>query len=460
MASININYKNFVAGESSADYIPDKGFSPSSTNINLTKQRGRLYFGNSVTDRTQGVLTGNVIATANDRNYLGNDKYLLDDEGAFYTYLGTTLTKRQTASGTFQLGTSDLVQFNLSTYATATDTIYQLTGSDLATLASWWSGLNSNFRHPMEQVEDELFIADKNLIYFVNNAGTTGTAFTLPTETNITTLRKHQDGRTLLAFCGTTGDLNGGRTRSGEGLVFYCNPRTRLWDREVKIESQVEGSRNVGGIIYLTYGSNLGYFNGDGITFLKRLKTSTTTYSHCISNWDDTLLVRDGFGILAFTDFGQGRFWYEMYNNLETIASRHLNFVSYKGNNLILTGHAPSAGEGELNEIDPASSPQSTETGTFYSNRYDFGQEVKIKRIDVLHDASDASGGSRFTLYYRDTENVENLIFDMLGPGVSYGATRKRIQMDITTDIFQLVLKQLGETTGFKGIRIYYEAIK
>lgn len=456
MPVIPINAKNFIAGESSADYVSDKGFSPSSYAVNLTKKRGVLHFGNTVTDRSGAVLTGNIIASADDRNYLGNDKYLLDDEGAFYTLSGSTLTKRQDSASTFIQGTSDLVQFNLVTYATSTDSLHELTGADLATCERLWgASLDASFRHPLEIVEDEMFVANKNVIYYLNNSGTTGTAFTLPTQVNVTSLRKHTDGRTLIAFCGTTGDLNGAHTRPGIGKAYLCDPILRDWIKEIDLEEQVEGSKTVGGVIYVTYGNRVGYFNGEGVSFLKQLDTSSVTYSHNLSNWNDILLVRDGFGIKAFGDLGAGRVWWSMYNNQESTTSKHLNFISAKGSNLILTGYAPSAGAGLLYEIDPGGDSQA---GIFYSNRIDFGQEVNIKRIDIIHDQTNSVGITAFSVWYRDTNDTETFIERPSYSSMS--ASRTRIQTHITTDIFQLKLTQDNDIIGFKAIRIYYEPIK
>lgn len=440
-----------MAGESTSDSSNDGGFSPASYGLNLTYDPGMLYFSATFTDNAGATLTGNIIASADDRNYVGNDKYFVDDEGAFYTLSGATFTKRQTAgggdSGNFVLGTSDMLQFNLVTYATATTVMYELTGGDLATVANVWAGLDGNFRHPLEIVEDEMFIGNKNVIYYLNNAGTTGTAFTLPVEVNVTSLRRHPDGRTLLAFCGTTGDLNGAHSRAGSGRVYFCDPNIRDWTREVVIEEQIDGSRMVGGVVYCTMGDTFGYWDGNGFKPLKTFETSTITFSHQISNWNDILLVRDGLNLLAFGDVGAGNVWWKPYKN--TTNTNHINCVSYKGGNVLMPAFkGASAGTGLLYEIDQDSIGAD---GKFYTNRLDFDDEATVQRIKLLHDATTAS--TRFVVYSRDTNDTESTLFDKTH-GVA-DVIRTNEKVSLTDETHQFVLSPLNDDIGFRIIRIY-----
>lgn len=452
MATLTINAKNFLLGESSSDYASDRGFSPDSYGLNLTKERGVLAFIESGNERGGGgtTLTGNIIASANDANFSGNDKYFLDDEGAFYTYSGTTLTKRQTGGGTFTLGTSDLIQFKLTTFATSTDAIYELTGSDLSSIQNWWSGLNSNVRHPMEIVEDELFIADQNVVYFWNGTSS-GTAFTLPTQSRITSLRKHPDGRTLLAFTNKTDDFS--HTQHQNAYVYYCDPNLRDWTREVAIEAQVEGTHVNGGVVYVTYGKNFGYFDGNGLIPLKRLKTSGTTYSHNIASFEDTVVFRDGLNAIAYGDLGAGNVFWNIFRN--TADSNNLNCISYLGDNKMLFAHAGSGSTGRLYEIDYDNIGQN---GKFYTNRIDFEQEVQIDRITLLHEATNGAGVTRFIVTSRDLEDTESTIDDRTYTNVATNKTR--IATKLATDIAQFALSLTNDIIDFKSIRIRYDSIE
>jgi len=461
MPTIEINAKNFILGESSADFMPDKGFSPESYGLNLIKKRGVLYFNEAATARHGSELSGNIIASANDHNYLGNDKYFLDDEGAFYIYSGTTLTKRQTdpSGATWQVGTSDLLQFNLDTYATSDDKLWVLTGSNLDSLDKVGTiSLNAGFRHPMEIVEDTCYVGSKNTIYYFNNAGSTGTAFTLPTDVNVTSLRRHPDGVTLLAFCGTTGDLNAAHSRTGDGRVYYCNTRlvgvsAKGWDREVKIESQVEGTRVVGGVVYCTWGQNFGYFHGSGLQIIKRLTTSTVTHSHQISNLEDILMVRDGIYILFYGDLGAGRVWWNAFKNNANLEA--INCLAYIGSNKVLVAHkGDSAGTGYLYEQNFNNAGTSS-ASQFVSNKYFMAETVKADRFDIIHDSS---GTSAFNFQEIDDGGSINLIHS--ANYASQSVRKTKGNMDVEADILQLRLFPVSGTgIGFKYIKAHYGTI-
>lgn len=444
MAKIDIDWKNFVSGESTADYMPDRGFSPLSRSINLTKQRGILNFAPSATERGTSVLTGNIVCASPDPGYLGNDVYFLDDEGAFYTFVSTTLTKKQTSSGyTYQIGTSDLLPFLGNIYATSQTAVAQLTNNFAALTEDWWAGLTTGYRHPLERVESEMFIADKNVIYYWNGTSS-GTAFTLPTDVNVTSLRKHTDGRTLLAFAGVTADYS--HTENAGGRVFYCDPTIRDWTREVELEAQVEGTRVVGGVIYCTWGKSFGYFDGNGLNLLKPLLTSGTTYSHQMTNMEEQLIVRDGTNVLAFGNVGSGNIWRSVYE-----ASQVVNSLAYKGDNKLLVLHTDGAGAGNIKELD---FDDAGSNGIFYSNRIDFGEEVVIDRIEILHELTEAAGVTRFLIYEHDLNDNLNTIHDASYTNESVSKTE--FNTNIKTDTFQLAISLLNDTIGFKRIRIYY----
>lgn len=460
MSVINIDYKNFINGESQSDLIADKGFSPATTQINLTKTRGMFYFNESPTDRGGATLTGNIIASCPDPAYSGNDRYYIDDEGAFYLIDSVTFTQKQAGAGsyTYQLGTTDLIPFRGNFYFTSQSTIGTFDNNMAIINEEWWSGLNNLYRHPMEVIEGELFIGNLNLIYYYDGTST-GTAFTLPTGVNVTSLRKHTDGRTLLAFTGSTADFS--HIRNGQGKVYYCDPISRDWIREVDIEAQVEGTRSVGGIIYTTYGNIVGYFNGKGLEFLKKLDYSTTTYSQCMDNMEDVLLIRDGLYVKAFGNLGNGRVWWNCFYN-ET-NSNHINNIAYKGDNkLLIAFQGASAGTGLLQEIDYDNAGV---IGKFISNKIRFGQKVHIDKIEIVHDITNNAGTTQFEVHQKDLQGNINNAYGHSGliatpTYVSQNVDETRIDCDIKESIFQLGIVPITDDIGFKEIRIYYEPIR
>jgi hypothetical protein len=447
------NPKMLLQGESTSDLIADKGFSPDSNSLNLIKEPGKLYFLESPSQVGNGTITGAPIATAYDKNFLGNDAYFLDDEGAFYYLSGTTLTKAQTVTAdTFTLGTTDMLQFLGDTFATSATRVIRLTGSNLATVdSSWWTGLTTAVRHPLEKVENSMYIGDGNLIHVWNGTTSTSAAVTLPTDVNITSLRKHPDGVHLVAFCGLTANYS--HTKPQGGRIYIIDTVIKDWIREIDIEAQVEGSRLVGGIIYVTYGAKVGYFTGDGIKFLRKLSTSATTYSQNINNMEDILLIRDGVNVLAFGDLGAGNVWWNCYQqpNANTITT-----FTYVGDNKVVFGSSDGAAGGTLYIVDYDNAGT---YGAFYSNRILFPSLSVIHKLILVHDVSNASGTTAFDVYHRDIDGDTQFL--KRASYVSQSVSRTvEDNIAIQADFFQIRIIPSNDDTGYKLGRIYYAAAK
>jgi hypothetical protein len=448
MGHISITEKDFMAGETQWDYLNNGGFSPDSVYLNLFLKPGVLQFGQSATDRSgSGVLTDSIVASAYDKNFAGNDAYYIGDAGCVYTLSASTLTKRQTITAdTFTVGTTDMIQFRGNTYVTGAGRITQLTSSNLTGIDSgWWTGLTTNVRHPLEVVEDKMYIGDLNVVYYYDGT-TSGIAVTLPADCNVTSLRRHPDGRHLIAFTGYT--QNYSHTVGGPGKIYIINKDTQQWEREILVNNQVEGSRNVDGMIFVTYGKKVGYFTGSGVKFLKQLKTSSMTYSQSMANMEDIFLIRDGVNVLAYGDLGNGKkIWFNFYQGSNTVNNLH-----YKGQNLILIASNATS----LVEQDYSSGGI---VGSFVSRRYIFASEVKIRRIVFVHDAKAAGSIKYFNVYYRDTDDALTTLANVkweVGPTPN----RTRIECDLTTDVFQLRVDPSSGVLPIKAIHIYYDGVE
>ena len=453
---ITISAKDFLLGESSSDWADDGGFSPKSYNLNLTRIRGILDFAPSLVDRGGATLTGDVIAMCTDKTLSGNDAHILDDEGAVYILASNNaLTKKQTITAdTFTLGTSELIQYASAvatpfTFATSDSRIIRFTGPNLDGAApdtDFWSGLNTGVRHPMEKVEDKLYFGDMNLIHAWDGATSTSAWVTLPPDVNITSLRKHPDGRNLIAFCGL--GQNYSHTRNTPGRIYIVDTVLRDWIREIDTEIQVEGSRLVGGTVFVTYGSNVGYFTGDGIKFLKKLADSATVYSHNLGNMEDILTVRDGNHIRMYGDLGHGRVWWRgAYNGSDSASAITCHF--YRGDNKLLIAYQNASAVETLSELDYDNTSSS---GIFFSRRYMFPREVLIKRIDIVHDKAVGT----FVMSYNDPDDTVVSLSEAINTTTDDGKTSR--ELDFPCDVFQY---RQGQGPGeIRLIRIFYAAIE
>ena len=458
---ITIDFKTYTLGESKSNRIADRGFSPESYGLNLLKEEGTLYFSGGTTDLSAS-LEGDVVCTANDPDFLGQDAYILDNEGKFYTLSGTTLTKRQTDSvKTYQVGTSDMVRFKGSLFATSQTDIAKVDGGDLTAGVDndWWtttrahSALQSSYRHPLEVVEDTLYIGDKNFIHTWDGTTSVAEAMTLPYYINVVTLRKHPDGRHLIAFCGVTANYS--HTRNGGGKIYVIDTLNLEFVREIDTEAQVEGSRNVGGIVYVTYGDRLGYFNGDGLEELRKLTNGSTTYSHQLSNAENILLVRDGKDVLAYGDLGQGKVWWRPYR---ANAGSYSTFtaIGYKGDDTILVAYVDATSGAE--QLYQVALNTAGIVGIFESNHYLPGGHVAVRRIEIDHTATPASGYNAF--YVRLYDGVGNQLHNQLTEYTNNVQSMTRIDLDAFAYDIQLELAPSNGAMGFRQIRIYGESIE
>lgn len=456
---LTIDFKNFVLGESASARNANRGFSPQSYGINLLKEKGTLYFQETETDRGTGIQVSDAIAACPDPDYLGNDLYIVDAGGNFYTLNGATYTKRQTDSAkTYTRGTTDIIKFNGEVFATSNDDVAKLTGSTLGTIDNdWWSvtrghgALQTSFRHPLEVVEDTLYIGDKNYLHTWDGTNSVSQAMTLPYYVNITSLRKHPDGKHLIAFCGVTANYS--HTRNGGGLIYVIDTTNLEWIREIPTESQVEGSKLIGGVVYTTYGAKLGYFNGDGIEWLRDLTSGSNTYSHEMDSAEGVLLIRDGSDLLAYGDAGgEGKVWWRAYR---TSATGYATFtmVRYKGNGVVTLGYNISGAKlGEINLNNAGL------LGAFYSNHELAGQNIAIRRIEIDHTETPSSGVNAFFVQLFD--RVGNVLHSETKSYTNTPTSHSRIDLDAFVDDIQLCLSPSNGAMGFRQIRVYGESIE
>lgn len=456
MQSFTIDKNDWSRGISLTTKHNNGGFSPVRKGINLAvAQGGILYPQPARTNMNSGAVVLDVIAAfAADPTFLGNDAFALDEDGNFYTIDAGVVTKRQTDSvKAYNDGTSDMRVFRGALYATSSTDIALLTG--ISTLSSidhdWWtttegnSALASTYRHPIEVVEDTMYIADNFNIHTWDGTTSVEDAMSLPSEYNITSMIVHTDGRHLLVFVAETANYS--HTQRAKARCFMIDTVNLEFVREIEIDAQIEGCINVGGVIYVTYGGNLGYFNGDGVTFLRKLNTSTT-YKHCMANMEGVLVVRDKSGLLAYGDLGLGNvFWY-MYADDQTSPERTFNAIFYAGDNTMYTSVSNRL-------LDVLDFDTFAGASNFDSNFYSFPGKVWIRKIEV--ECETLASGSDITFYSLDRNDTAVQMFTLTHAtdgAVSY----KEKFVNIKTSLFKLrATFAAGNTKGIHKITVWYE---
>jgi hypothetical protein len=451
MQTLTIGPADWVRGVSTSDKHNDGGFSPLMKGHNLELYQGGLLLPQPARSDLSSGVNSSIIAFTADPSFLGNDGYALDDTGRFYTINGSTVTVRQTdTTRTFVSGTSYLKTYKGSLYVTSTTNIGKLDASNITTYdPTWWtvtigsSALQSTYRHPLEVIEDTLYIGDQNYIHTWNGVAGVYQAMSLPNSYNITNMIAHTDGRHLLVFMAET--VNYSHTRRARAKLFVVDTVNLEFEREIDIDAQVEGSINVGGVIYVTSGENLGYFNGDGITFLRKLGTNPT-YSHNMANKDGVLLVREGNAVLAYGNLGgKGNvFWYPY----QTTHASTLSAIYYYGSGKILTS---SAGQ-KLDLVDFAGFGGAAE---WDSNFYAFPGKVWIRKVRIETEYL-TSGSSMLINIVDKSQNVKTVM------ALSYASdgaiNEKEAFCNILLDLAKFrVSFDAGNAKGVRNAIIYYE---
>jgi len=392
---IEIGEKEFLDGITSSPYSSDGGFSPETNKVSITSSTdkiGLLYQSPTLSDISTN-LSGNIIASASDNGTLTSVlRYFLTDTGNFYSMnLNFLLTLRQTGSGTFTMGNADLVQFRNELFATSDTDVVRLTGSTLSAIDNtWWSStrghgpLIDGVRHPMIVWENNLWIADDNNLHKWDGTTSSANALALSTEQSIVALGIDPSSGKMLISITEGSNASGTIPKINKVLVYDGFSLKPL--KAVIVDEMVTAFQQLGGTVFAAYGTNLGYWTGAGVNFLRKLNISYDVdeliYKHKITTSDKTLLIAEGEKLLAMEDViqGQKRFYY-MQDRTGLTLNGYLNAVCNLGAGNIAIAYQGTADDNlkYFNKFD------TTRIGKldFYSKRYKMPRPVYVRQVYI-----------------------------------------------------------------------------
>ena len=322
---IIIDSREFLRGMTTSKYTDD-GFISADTNvgINLVAVPGAFYLQQSTTFVTPAEgTTGSLIASCSGAGLSGGqDNYYISNANKFYNYKDGVMTLGANGAGVKQYTSpnTDIIFYKESLYATSTVDITQLTlGAAYAITnfgtETWWTvtkgklALNSLYPHPMLVYEDILWIANAVSLHKWDNTTATENALVLVDNSTITALGI-DPGSGKMMIASTQGPNSSGNIPRINKISFWDGVSNKVL-RAIIVDDMVTSIYSVGGTVYINYGQKLGYWNGSGITFLRKLKnvlydSTYLTYKHRITNIDNTLYVIDGKSILAYESLQGG----------------------------------------------------------------------------------------------------------------------------------------------------------
>lgn len=348
----------FLKGMTSGPQMNDGGFTTETDGVNLTKTQGVIYAPAAAVDSdTDTRLTGNIIASGNDHNLSSpTNKLLVTDDGKFYTYNGTKIPAAALgtdSSNTYTKGYTDMISFggggSPRSYITTKQRIVEWTGASTFDFASagsaTWTFTNSTYRHPALVYENNAFYGDGNLLLRQTAVGgALATILTLSQDQVIIALGIDPgSGRMLIS---TTSFHDDGGTLAKASKLHWYDGFSSKTTKVVVIDEPIYGFWPVGGTVFAGYGQNLGYINGAGISFLRKLEnvsvdTDQFPYKNSFCNIGRNLFVIDGDKILSYSEIIPGqKIFYYVYQN--KINSNKLKCIFDAGNNKLGFGVATS----------------------------------------------------------------------------------------------------------------------
>ncbi len=460
-----IDASDFIKGMSTSSEVNDGGFSTETDAVNLAYLPGALYAPAAAVDSdTDTRLTGNIIASSPDMELIAaNNRLLVGDNDTYYKYNGTKIIASPYTGGTASTtsaGFTDIITFGGEAYVSCKERIKRwVSGNTITDLGSFTS---ANVPHPMIVYENNFYAADGNLLLQATAVNT------MPTT--ILTLDNRQvimsigiDPGTGLMLLSTTSTVDVGGTLPSINKLLWYDGNSLKVTKSVIIEDTIYGFHTNGGTTYVGYGKNIGYMNGSGISFLRKLINVTNDvkelpYKHHFASIGNTMYVLDGLQILAFGEIlpGSKKPYYCFKNN--TNSSKPLA-IANGGNNNLIYGFATN----KFYSFNTRS-VATTNTMTFYTNEYSFPRpiflrSVVIEYVDAVVNNDDNRSLYAFynpalatILYVQGTTNLKNT------SGASVYFTENIIGfLPQKTRTIKLRYLASSANTGVKRIIVYYD---
>jgi hypothetical protein len=347
---------------------------------------------------------------------------------------------------------------------------------DLTNLdAVWWStgmatALASGDCHPLLIFDKKLFVGDgPNLRYF------DGTNF-------VAVLDLGEDRITALDINPATGDMFIATTSNvnRDGSIKRIN-KIKIWDgfsavinRDITVDDMVTSFYNMGGITYIFYGTNMGIWNGQGITFLRTLNIgydeAELIYKGRATDLNGTLYIleaqKNDIKILAYGSvFADGKkvFHYPFSDTAPESASCLVNMgaLTPSGEQARPYFALPYV-DGATNYFqvfNPYDDDFNPTDKQWLSNVYNLPTNALVYRVDIWTET--LVSGDQLSVQLINDQNVS----ETLAGNISFltdGAIEKKSfsAIDTVTSSFQIGITWSAGYTGIRQVRVFYDLIE
>lgn len=409
---IQLGAEQLISGMSSSDFATDGALGNTSSQINPFVTPGIIRGTLNVIDQSNN-LVDNVVASSEDATGNLNARLAVGSAANYYTIdTSNNITKVFTGSDTsnYIFGRTDIeIQSNNA----GTGSAFVSHGTDLAmwngsttVTESWWTTIAyytgtthppalKSVPHPLLNYNTNLWVADGSQLHnIIPDAAIIATPSlcvnlsVLSLELFSTIYALGIDPATGLMLISYQDTSNQGDTISSQFYVGLYDGYSTGLRRKIPVDDLVTAFHNVGGVVYCTFGSKIGFWNGNGITFLRRLNNvantpSTLLYKHRVANIGNVLLVADGPILLGYGEpvGGKQKTWFNLGVSLGT--ADKINVVAPMGNNRMALFHFATFISLNNMRVYDLNSVSGTNFTLSFNNIY-FPRPVFIRRIRVI----------------------------------------------------------------------------
>lgn len=408
---LTIDANDFLKGMSSSPNVTDGGFSNETDSVNLSSNPGIIYAPAAMVNAdVDARLTGGIIASCPDMANIGADaRLLVGSNDTFYRYDGTKIIAAAYTGGTastYASGFNDIIAYRGEAYVTSKERIKRWQNNN--TISDLASFTTTNVPHPAIVYENNAYYADGNLLLqatAVNTAPTT--ILTLETGQIIITLGIDQG--TGLMLISTTSSLNVSDTLNSINKVLWYDGNSAKVTKSVIVEDQTSAFHSHGGITFVGYGTNVGYMNGSGVQFLRKLKNVTLNndelpYKHHFASIGSALCVADGKQILEYEEIIKGSkvFYYSQSN---TVSSAKYTCIFNAGSGKIGLAFATT----KFYTVD-TTSIATTGGMAFWTNDYAFPRPIFLRSVYLEYQDAIVNNDDNRSLTVRMQDQVTTLL--------------------------------------------------
>lgn len=422
-----------ISGLASSDYANDGALGSNSSQLNPFVTPGILRGTLNVAD-TSTNLADNIIATSEDGTGGLKARLAVGDAGNYYT-IDTSGTVTKVATGTdttnyifgrTDIGIQSAASSNYAAFVSHGNNITYWNGGSTIS-ESWWTGVAyytgtthppalTNNPHPMLNYNTNLWVADGSQLHNIlpNVASTTATlavnlsVLSLDLYTTIYALGIDPTTGLMMISFQTTQNM--GDTISTQAFVGLYDGYSTGLRRKIPVDDLVTAFQNVGGQVYCMFGPKIGYWNGNGISLLRKLSnitnsTSSLLYKHRLGNVGNILLVADGPTLLGYGEpiAGKPKAWFPVGTSLGS--TDKITALCPLGNNKVgIFNYATFASVLNFRTYDLSSAAGLTFTAGF-NNTY-FARPIRVHRMRVFTTGVAHTGFNDFTINIFDEKGV------------------------------------------------------